>query len=358
VSGPRFTRGFVFGVLVTALLYVPVHLAAFSYQLGAPTPAEYWVRSVEIAKRHAAERAATPKIALLSGSNALFGIDSGRVARTLGRPVVNLATHGGFPLHYLLDYARPVLGPGDTVVLPLELGYYSTAPRIDTWLIDQAMSWRRDWLVRRPPLERARFMLAVPSARVWTGVLYQLSSGRVLAGHPQRRLPDPDAVIREVEASWRGGDYQRRPFAYSVWNLDPHGDLVGAVGSRISSDPTPDLSTLRFTVDYGEPQWAVLREFARFCRERHIRVLMAWPVLPKAWVARIPGAAAHGLFDAITRGVRDIGLDFVDTPESSMFETRYLFDTPYHLNEEGKPLRTARLIHALTAAGVAQSQAD
>jgi hypothetical protein len=236
--------------------------------------------------------------------------------------------------------------------LPLELSYYAAAPRIDTWLIDQAMSWRLDWLERQPPLERIRFMLAVPSRRVWTGALYQFARTRVLASHPQRTLSDPTAVIQQVETAWRRRDYERRPFAYSVWSLDPHGDLVGAVGGHITSDPGAALSKLRFTIDRNEPQWAALRAFARSCRERNIRVVMAWPTLPRAWLDRIPRAVVDDFLEKVVRTLHDIGLAFVNTPESSMFETRYLFDSPYHLNEEGKPLRTERLIRALAAAGI------
>jgi hypothetical protein len=65
-----------------------------------------------------------PRVLLAGGSNLSFGMDSARLSAALGRPVVNLAVHGGLGLSFILAEAKAAVRPGDVVVLSLECEHF------------------------------------------------------------------------------------------------------------------------------------------------------------------------------------------------------------------------------------------
>src|SRR4051812_36376231 len=84
-----------------------------------------------VAAARSAERAAAqhkPRVVILGGSGALFGVDAELMERKLGVPCVNLAVHAGLGTRYLLARARRDLRPGDVVVLTPEYQLWDEPP--------------------------------------------------------------------------------------------------------------------------------------------------------------------------------------------------------------------------------------
>lgn len=81
--------------------------AAFAIRwasLGYYQPAEHWIPEELLVKEHKAQSIKVPKLIIVSGSNALFGIDSHTLERFIGRPVVNLATHASpLAIYFILS---------------------------------------------------------------------------------------------------------------------------------------------------------------------------------------------------------------------------------------------------------------
>jgi hypothetical protein len=95
----------------------------FTSQLGGGVKAEWWLKDVYSYKDHVAARMPSPKIIIISGSNGLFGMDSGIISTRTGYPVVNLAGHAALDLEFFYVKLKEHIGEGDIVVMPLEFAF-------------------------------------------------------------------------------------------------------------------------------------------------------------------------------------------------------------------------------------------
>ena len=83
-----------------------------------------WLRGLYERKEAAARRIAEPKIVLIGGSGTHYSFSAEYLAKRTGIPAVNLGTHAGLGLEYLLYRARRSLRPGDVAVLAIEPPLY------------------------------------------------------------------------------------------------------------------------------------------------------------------------------------------------------------------------------------------
>src|SRR5204863_147638 len=115
-------------------------------------------------------------------------------------------------------------------------------------------------------------------------------------------------------------------------------------GSRYTDD-VESLPVPRFT--YSPQPWDTLRRFGEACQRRGVRVFIAWPAVP----ARLGRNAAsiQRYVDEIRARVARLGIPTLGEPSEYALEQRYFYDTIYHLNDEGRTMRTARLLAHLKA---------
>ena len=87
-------------------------------QLGKAQSNNQWINEAIAYKTQLAHALSSPKIVVVAGSGAMFGIDSGTLETAYGRPAVNLGVNAGISLPAILHNAIPAIGPGDLVLLP------------------------------------------------------------------------------------------------------------------------------------------------------------------------------------------------------------------------------------------------
>ena len=124
----------------------------FLFQLGARTPAEYWIYDATAVKHYLLSRIAeTRKVLLVGGSSVWFGLDAALIQGTLGTETLNLGLHAMRPLDQLVDEVRPALKCGDTVIMPLEFEYYLIDTPYNDWYVNEVMAgkhnvfWNLPW---------------------------------------------------------------------------------------------------------------------------------------------------------------------------------------------------------------------
>ena len=89
------SRGFLRGALLGLALVGGLWLLMLAGQLGSPVPGTHWVEKAYEYKLAQANTIQQPKVLVVAGSAAMFGVDSTAVAEALGRPVVNLGVNAG-----------------------------------------------------------------------------------------------------------------------------------------------------------------------------------------------------------------------------------------------------------------------
>ena len=268
----RSTRRFaVVWLLTTAGLaaLLPVFTFAFvnRYDSGEVAFVEGLYQRKAAALRRAAERAdatGKPRLAVVGGSGALFGVDAELIELKLGVPCVNLATHAGLGGEYILDRARRELRRGDVVLLCPEYELWTT-PDAGTltdleWAYAATYDKRFLLGLERPRL--LRMMYSVPPADYAAA-----SAGWV------RRLRGKHRRARAVyNAAWLGpaGDLRAEPNP-TTFGLNP-------------GYPFPDLESAACVPHF--------RRFAAWAKDGGVRVLFTWPNMVRPDVPVPPGADA------------------------------------------------------------------
>lgn len=332
----------VSGALLFLLISCAYHYV-FRLQFGAPIPAEYWIYEERILKQSLAQLRPSPKLIIASGSNSLFGIDSDSLALAIDLPVVNLAIHAGLPLDWILDSVREVAHPGDIVVLPLEWSYYTsdyTEP--SKWFYEQVVAWNSDYFESLDVFRRVKFISAVAVEDVVETLWVQTQKREVLRTRPERRLRTPNELLSTYAKT-------ARPTirSYSYLNTSLSGDMLNTCGAN----HTTGLDDFRY-VESTRPSFASLWRLKRWIDEladRGITVFVSFPV-----TAANKYTSAEE-FRTIARNIEQLletlGIQMIGKLSDHVYEQSSFLDTYYHLNCDGRSIRTAmignRILEAL-----------
>src|SRR5262245_61407498 len=192
----------------------------------APTPDGRWVTEVVAAKRarlHAIGPA--PRVLIVGGSSAYFGVDAALIQRTCGGRVVNLATHAGLGLAVMLDVFSDEWHDGDTVVVNIEYGLLEAPEPDEEMGVSFALRSGRPLLGAIGPRETARRLAEIGSpglTDVLRGAGLRVLGGRAgrlrLGGYGTALGPAGDALepapVRRPLRSIAIGDPHERELAH------------------------------------------------------------------------------------------------------------------------------------------------
>lgn len=325
---------------VTALLLGLIHLSVFFYQLGAPVQAEYWLYESAIVKHNLIAAIKEPKLVVLGGSNALFGIDSTLLEHTLDIPTINLALHAGLSFKYLFQEAQQYLQPHDHVLLAIEYYRYPRLNPYSLWFTNQMMTWDTAFFWKLPTLEKIRFILSVPMHRLIAGAIAEVFRER--AGiFDQRRLSSPEQVIQRHAQHVR--TISDTPIIYSALNLDRHGDAVTSRNTLVDDE---DYGLTKPFV-YSERVWDEFRRFAQYCKDRDISVYIAWPPAMKNIKLDFGSESAHAYLQDLMIQLHATQLPTLGLPQEFQYDREFFSDTANHLTPLGRSVRTQALLHYL-----------
>ena len=70
-------------------------------------PNNYLASSID--KHYRLDSLGSPRLILVGGSNLAFGVDSKYMEQRLGMPVVNMATHAGLGMDFILSEVEPTI---------------------------------------------------------------------------------------------------------------------------------------------------------------------------------------------------------------------------------------------------------
>ncbi len=208
-------RNYLVTVAAIVLGLAVIYYGFFSYQLGADVEAEWWVKNLYSYKDHVAARTESPKILIVSGSNSLFGLDSGILSDRTGMPVVNLTGHAAMDMEFYYVKLRKHMGTGDIVVMPLEFVYLQRL-KVSDWFVNNMLAWgEEDYLQELDLISFLKFLVAVPKARVYEGLLHVRGTNPILSS--AEVIEEVERTLSEEGAGWRG---------YTHRSLNGHGDIV------------------------------------------------------------------------------------------------------------------------------------
>jgi hypothetical protein len=258
----------------------------------------------------------SPKLVFVGGSNLSFGVDSERLERELGRPVANmgLGIYAGF--RFMLDSVADGVGPGDFVVVSPEYQFFYGLYDGDEELFDVFEAYPRGARYLHSP--RQIYMLGRASL-----IFAKLKLKRLLLG--AFTDSNPDCI------------YCRGAF-------NSYGDLTAHL-----DDVSSDISEMalfrkgRRTTAIDERAVAGLRDFFKTIRARGAQGAVIFPPLPEKHYRE-----NRERVDAVALRLREeSGIEILIEPEQGTYPLNLFFDWVYHLNAEGREVRTKDLIELL-----------
>ncbi len=158
----NYFKSVLYGFLSCCLVFVLTIL----YIVGSPTSSAYAANAFYQSKFKYTNSINVPKILIVAGSNATYGINSHLIEKETGIPTVNLGSGAGFGAGYMLHLAQPLAKSGDTILLPLEYEAYELNPAHSEPLIDYVLAYDSKYLMTHPQL-----IASVPRSRLLGGIL-------------------------------------------------------------------------------------------------------------------------------------------------------------------------------------------
>lgn len=307
---------FIYGIVTGASSVLVCWLAFWVGQLGNPHPNNAWIEEANDYKRQLAQAQSSPKILVVAGSAAMFGVNSQYLEDAYHRPTVNLGVNAGISLPAILHGAERTIKPGDLVLLPLEYPLYNKKEAVSSSLVHWANS-------------HPETLLQLPFKRALE-VFFKTSYTRILEGY--RGIPDGFTV---------SGDY-------GAHNLDAFGDQMHTSITQREPRHWSFLNSLPAET-YGEAlhrgryDWTRLQRFRdTVLAKGACPVFMPPPLLFKD--TYLESQVEFDFYEALPNRATQAGLYWVGRPLDAMYDANLFFDTNFHLVDEARSVYTQQLI--------------
>ncbi|MFC2992538.1 hypothetical protein [Halomonas tibetensis] len=331
----RLLRSVAIGLLLSSGLW----LLLVAGQLGRPHPAHQWVLGALAHKQASAEALSAPRLLVAGGSSAMFGIDSQQLEVAFGRPAVNLGVNAGLGLPVILNQTLAVAEDRDTVIMALEyplFGYSGEVNHVmNGFYLSQPSELMAAWRLSYDALPTSRWLPLV--LHEGFQILMQTSPERVLQGY--RGLPDGFKV---------GG-------TYGAHRLDMRGDQTGT-GRQLREPWMAQQIVANAPRHYGiehrhdAPGWALLRHFQKRLNAKGACLILVPPAFLFHPHYREDPVETH-FYARLPQQATKHGLTYLGRPSDFMYPPEDMFDTDFHLVDEGRQINTQRLIETLTSPG-------
>lgn len=258
----------------------------------------------------------SPKIVLAGGSNCAFGIDSAKIQNNLHIPVVNMGVNGCFGLGRILDDISPFLNKGDILLIIPEYENFN-----DFWNGKEA-AYELIFDVRQTHLSRPHY--------------YGLPND--FSNYLSMKI---SMFFKNIINKTSDSDYTRDGF-------NEYGDYIKHLGMENIPFQVHYNSITDNSITFNQ---TYLNRFFRFIDDfsmRGIKVVLSYPSYQEQSFRYISEMIKK--LDAECRAKENLLV--ISNPESYCFPANYFFDTVYHLNREGRVVRTGQLIQDLQASGL------
>ena len=317
-------RSFFICLPLGFVLAAAANFGLFFLQLGVPTARSMWLHSIIEKKIDAAAAITKPKLLVVAGSSALYGISAEEIERQTGFPAYNFGTNAALGAEYLLHLTRKVSRPGDTVLLAFEYETYllggRTGEAADEFFISYVLGSDAEYVRSLNARDEFRLALMTPSDRLWDGVRAVF------------RKPVADAAtqssIREI-----------------LHDIDAHGDQTCAVpGKRPAHSPARTMLSGIPARGFppSPPGFRAIREFCVWAKANDIRVLATFPNLCRRPEYDEPEAKKMPVQFREFYG--SLGVPVLGELSESMLPEEQMFDTMYHPLRSAAIARTQRLL--------------
>lgn len=320
----KIRRSFFICLALGFVLTAGIYCGLFFLQLGLPTTHWAWLHEIVETKLKIARSITKPKLLIVAGSSALYGISAEEIERQTGFPTVNFGTNASLGTAVILHLTRKVCRPGDTVLLAFEYEQYLSGKlsgdSSDEMLISYMLGHDPEYVRSLGYDVQFKLALLTPADRLWGGLR---------------------AVFQKPKQDAAAAEFIRNMLA----EINSHGDHTGAVPAK-RPEHSANRSAVTYVPAYGFPPsprgFTAIGEFCEWAKANNVRVLATFPNIchrPEydSPAARQMPAQFRALYGAL-------GVPVLGDLSESMLPEEQMFDTYYHPLRSAALARTQRLL--------------
>jgi hypothetical protein len=305
----RYLRSALVGFLGCWLIFGMASIA----QIGSSTPAATWIAGLYATRHRLSDSVESPKMVIMAGSSALFGISAATIQQETQVPTFNLGTHAGLGVDYLLHRTKEFVKPGDTVLLAPEYELYMADYKRSNTLVGYVFGHDPSYILSHP-----KVLLELPLERMLYGMGVKL-----------RLLPTIDTN------------------GYHAEELNQNGDTTANQKSQIGEVQLNKLKDLRpiplkAHILENPAAFEKIAKFIEWCRSNNIKVIATWP--NTLWFDVYQQASYQRLFQDIQVFYEKNNVPIAGTSRQFMYDKSHFYDTIYHLHDQAVTTRTQELV--------------
>ncbi len=332
----KFIQSFFISALIACISYYSVVLIL----IDAPVPAEYWVGEMLIIKKELVKKyAGKNKIIIAGGSSAMFGIDTEYASNQLGLPVINFGLHAGLGPKKILKEASAIVESGDVLIIAFEPDLYNCKQfkKFTTWQVNNIIGWDHNSWRDMSYLEKIDFVTSVSFA-AFTSMLQADFQRRYYPSEVSERLATLDraTVLSRVRS-------RNIPISLSYKSFPYHLDDFGGIQRIEGSNYFGKVVEIRNPKPICGDAKSYLIAFVNAMKKKGGRVYFAnTPYIASATNTYGVKQSESGFLGEFA----SVGC-MIDHRQDLIFDRKYFYDSVYHLNTEGRRLRTDLIIKAI-----------
>ncbi len=302
-------KRFLLRILLVALIVAAVLLASLLFIPNNKIPDNSLFASHD--KHQRLDSLSSPKIVLVGGSNLPFGIKSEMIEEAIGLPVADMGLHAGLGMNFILSEVEENIHQGDVVIVSLEYHHFLSRTMYNGEDVLAALLFD----VNRDCISYVKFgqwMALIPNICLY-------ASKKLINISTQKVDGFEDLFTRE--------------------SFNKYGDETAHYGQP-STVHSGDKPALGMTICNKSIQRLV--RFRNLVEEKGATfMLIACPYPePQFW-------KDEESIEKIVEVVNNKGLVFLVNPKECLFPDSLMFNSYFHLSENGATMRTEQLINTM-----------
>ena len=250
------------------------------------------------------------KVIICGGSSSSYGIDSEMLQTALNKPVINTSLAMSLGSEYHLNITKDYIEKGDVILYIPEYEYYYENESGNKFLYTMVYYYPqiiKDFTMK----QKIRLFI--------NGV--KLSTNFYLGLFDRKNIPS----------------LQYTRVAYNVYGDNV--SLVAEKKSKINKSEKTRYQKLK-SKKISKKFISFIKEMKAICKEKGASLLVSFPPIEQSQFD-------DQFVKDIIKVKKESGVDFIANPESYVYNSNFFYDSSYHLNGEGRVLRTKQLINTL-----------
>ncbi|MBV6479711.1 MAG: hypothetical protein HGGPFJEG_02503 [Ignavibacteria bacterium] len=279
-----------------------------------------------IDKNNLLKNTVSPRIIFVGASNLAFGIDSERMEKEFGMPVINMGIHGNLGLALLLNNVKKYLRKDDIVILATEyyLGEFDfNTVNYTVKIFPEAgdyVDYGLDYYKQR--------------------VNYTFNELQLYRKKIQNKIFGKKLNLKELKMNTENDLNLFDTSLYARNKFNSNGDVISHLTKEKPKEIKGRVLLEKKDYDY---YISMLNDFQEYAASIGAKVYYSFPCYPESEVVKYKKVISE--YEDDLR--KNLKIEIINTPSDLVYPDSLFFDTVYHLNKDGRQKRTDYTINLL-----------